>query len=62
MREEITEDDRVVAVEHVAAASPGDGAEGLGARELEVAEVAGLQEPQPRDARGPGARGDAPQG
>ena len=47
--QEITKDDGVVAVEDVAAACASDGAERLGARELEVSEVASLQEPQPID-------------
>lgn len=59
--QEITKDDGVVAVEDVAAACASDGAERLGARELEVSEVASLQEPQPSDTCRPGARGNAQQ-
>ena len=61
MPQEITKDGGVVAVEDVAAASAADGAERLGSRELEVREVASLQEPQPSDTRRPGARGNAQQ-
>ena len=61
MLQEITKDGGVVAVEDVAAASAADGAERLGSRELEVREVASLQEPQPSDTRRPGARGNAQQ-
>ena len=59
--QEFTKDGGVVAVEDVAAASAADGAERLGSRELEVREVASLQEPQPSDTRRPGARGNAQQ-
>jgi hypothetical protein len=59
--QEITKDDGVVAVEDVATACASDGAERLGARELEVSEVTSLQEPQPSDTRRPGARGNAQQ-